>query len=360
MNADAPGSANAAAVATDAVVIGAGPVGLFQVFELGLLGIRAHVIDSLPFAGGQCVELYADKPIYDIPATKVCTGRELVARLLQQIEPFAPTLHLAQQVETVARQADGRFRVGTSAGVQFIATTVFIAGGVGSFQPRRLKVDGLAAFEGSQLFHAVPDAAALAGRRVLIVGDSDAALQTALDLAAAGPARAAAITLMHRRDEFKAAPATTEALRRLRAAGQIEFVAAQATGLEISQGRLAALRVATAEGATRALPLDTLLVLTGLSPKLGPIADWGLAIERKQLVVDTAKFETSEPGIFAVGDVNTYPGKKKLILCGFHEAALAAFGAAERVFPDRPIHLEYTTTSPRLHKALGVAPLAGQ
>jgi thioredoxin reductase (NADPH) len=360
MNADAPASANAAAVATDAVVIGAGPVGLFQVFELGLLGIRAHVIDSLPFAGGQCVELYADKPIYDIPATKVCTGRELVARLLRQIEPFAPTLHLAQQVETVARQADGRFRVGTSAGVQFVATTVFFAGGVGSFQRRRVMVDGLAAFEGSQLFHAVPDAAALAGRRVLIVGDSDAALQTALDLAAAGPARAAAITLMHRRDEFKAAPATTEAVRRMRAAGQIEFVAAQPTGLEISQGRLAALRVATAEGATRALPLDTLLVLTGLSPKLGPIADWGLAIERKQLVVDTAKFETSEPGIFAVGDVNTYPGKKKLILCGFHEAALAAFGAAERVFPDRPIHLEYTTTSPRLHKALRAAPPAGQ
>ncbi len=347
-----------APVETDAVVVGAGPVGLFQVFELGLLGLRAHVIDSLPFAGGQCVELYADKPIYDIPATKVCTGRELVARLLAQIEPFAPTLHLGQQVDTVQREADGRFRVGTSAGVQLRARVVVIAGGVGSFQPRRLKVDGLAAFEGSQLFYGVPEPAALAGRRVVIVGDSDAALECALALAAAGPAHAASVTLMHRRDEFKAAATTIETLRQARAAGRIEFVAAMASGLTTAQGRLAALHVTTADGTPRALPLDTLLVLTGLSPKLGPIADWGLALERKQLVVDTEKFETSEPGIFAVGDVNTYPGKKKLILCGFHEAALAAFGAAARAFPDRTIHLEYTTTSPRLHRALGVAPPA--
>ena len=348
-----------APVETDAVVVGAGPVGLFQVFELGLQGIRAHVIDSLPFAGGQCIELYADKPIYDIPATKVCTGRELVARLLAQVEPFAPALHLGQQVDTVKREADGRFRVGTSAGLQLRARVVVIAGGVGSFQPRRLKVDGLAAFEGTQLFYKAPESAALAGRRVVIVGDSDTALECALGLAAAGPARAASVTLMHRRDEFKAAAPTIEALHQARAAGRIEFVAAQASGVDAAQGRLSALQATTAEGRIRALPLDTLLVLTGLSPKLGPIADWGLALERKQLVVDTEKFETSEPGIFAVGDVNTYPGKRKLILCGFHEAALAAFGAAARVFPDRPIHLEYTTTSPRLHRALGIVPPAG-
>jgi len=360
MNAAVTVSESAAPIEVDAAVIGAGPVGLFQVFELGLLGMRAHVIDSLPFAGGQCVELYADKPIYDIPATQVCTGRELVARLLKQIEPFAPSFHLGQQVDAVRREIDGRFRIETSAGVQLLARAVVIAAGVGSFQPRRLKVEGLAAFEGSQLFYGVPDAPALADRRVLIVGDSDTALECALALAAAGPARAAQVTLMHRRDEFKAAPPTIEAVRRLRDAGQMEFVAAQASGLETAQGRLAALRVTTADGATRALPLDTLLVLTGLSPKLGPIADWGLALERKQLVVDTEKFETSEPGIFAVGDVNTYAGKKKLILCGFHEATLAAFGAAARVFPGKPIQLEYTTTSPRLHKALGVAPPAEQ
>jgi thioredoxin reductase (NADPH) len=351
-----PANPSAAATETDVVVVGAGPVGLFQVFELGLLGMRAHVVDSLPFVGGQCVELYADKPIYDIPATKVCTGRELVARLLAQIEPFAPDLHLGQQVDSVRREADGRFLVETSAGVRLLARSVVIASGVGSFQPRRLKLEGIAAFEGTQLFYGVPQASALAGRRVLVIGDADAALECALGLAAPGPMQAAHLTLMHRRDEFKAAPQTVEAVQRLRAAGQIEFIAAQAAGFETEQGRLAALRVTTPDGAMRRLPLDALLVLTGLSPKLGPIADWGLALERKQLVVDTEKFETSEPGIFAVGDVNTYAGKKKLILCGFHEATLAAFGAAARAFPGKPIHLEYTTTSPRLHRALGVAP----
>jgi len=358
MSAAMTANASAEPTETDAVVIGAGPVGLFQVFELGLLGMHADVIDSLPFAGGQCVELYADKPIYDIPATQVCTGRELVARLLAQIEPFAPSLHLGQQVDVVRREADGRFRVETSAGVRLLARVVMIASGVGSFQPRRLKVEGLAAFEGTQLFYGAPEPAALAGRRVLIIGDADAALDCALDLAVPGPTRAANVTLMHRRDEFKAAPQTIEALRRLRAAGEIEFVAAQAAGFETAQARLAALHVTTPDGTMRSLPLDTLLVLTGLSPKLGPIADWGLALERKQLVVDTEKFETSEPGIFAIGDVNTYAGKKKLILCGFHEATLAAFGAAAHVFPGRAIHLEYTTTSPRLHRALGVAPPA--
>lgn len=358
MNAVVTTPASAAPVETQAVVVGAGPVGLFQVFELGLLGIRAHLIDALPVAGGQCIELYPDKPIYDIPGTPLCTGRELVARLLKQIEPFGAAFHLGQQVDTLARQPDGRFLIETSAGVRLLATSVLIAGGVGSFQPRRLKVDGLAAFEGSQVFHGVPAAVILAGQRVLVVGDSDTALECAIALAAAGPVRPAGVTLMHRRDDFKAAPRTIDALRALRTSGQIEFVAAQPTGIETSAGRLSALQVTTSDGAVRALPLDTLLVLTGLSPKLGPIAGWGLALERKQIVVDTEKFETSEPGVFAVGDVNTYPGKKKLILCGFHEATLAAFGAAARVFPDKPIHLEYTTTSPRLHQALGVKPPA--
>lgn len=338
-------------VETDAVVIGAGPVGLFQVFELGLLGIRSHVIDSLPVAGGQCIELYADKPIYDIPATKVCTGRELVAKLQQQIEPFAPTFHFGQQVDAVERQADGRFRIETSAGSRLLAKAVIIAGGVGSFQPRRLKLDGIASFEGTQLFYSAPaQVDLLRSQRIVVIGDDDAALECALRLAPI-----AKVTLMHRRDEFKAAPETIASVRRMRAEQRLQFIAAQASGIEQAGGRLAALQVLAADGTTQSLPVDTLFVLTGLSPKLGPIAEWGLALERKQLVVDTAQFQTSEPGIFAVGDVNTYPGKKKLILCGFHEAALAAFGAAAIVFPDKPIHLEYTTTSPRLHKALGVA-----
>ncbi len=338
-------------IETDAVVIGAGPVGLFQVFELGLLGIRSHVIDSLPAAGGQCIELYADKPIYDIPATKVCTGRELVHRLLQQIEPFAPTFHLGQQVDSVERRPDQRFRIQTSAGTQFLAKVVVIAGGVGSFQPRRLKLDGIASFEGTQLFYSAPgDTGALRGRCIVVIGDDDAALECALRLAPT-----AKITLMHRRDEFRAAPETIVNVRRMLAEQQLQFIAAQANGFGQADGRLTALQVLTADGTAQSLPLDTLLVLTGLSPKLGPIAEWGLALERKQLVVDTAQFQTSERGIFAVGDVNTYPGKKKLIVCGFHEAALAAFGAASIVFPGKPIHLEYTTTSPRLHEALGVA-----
>ena len=338
-------------IETDAVVIGAGPVGLFQVFELGLLGIHAHVIDSLPVAGGQCIELYPDKPIYDIPATKVCTGRELVARLLAQIEPFGATFHLGQQVDVVERQPDERLRIETSAGTQLLAKTVFIAGGVGSFQPRRLKLDGIAAFEGTQLFYSAPaHADALRGQRVVVIGDDDGALECALRLAPI-----ARVTLMHRRDEFRAAPETIAQVRQWRAEQRLQFIAAQPGGIDQVDGRLMAMDVVTPDGTTRPLPLDTLLVLTGLSPKLGPIAGWGLALERKQLVVDTAQFQTSEPSIFAVGDVNTYAGKKKLILCGFHEAALAAFGAAEIVFPDKPIHLEYTTTSPRLHRALGVA-----
>ncbi len=350
--------ASAQPTATDAVVVGAGPVGLFQVFELGLLEIGTHVIDALPVVGGQCIELYADKPIYDIPGTPVCSARELVARLQQQIEPFGATFHLGQQVDSVQRQADGGFLVQTSAGTQLLAKVIVVAAGVGSFQPRRLKIDGLAAFEGTQLFYGMPEPAMLAGQRVLIVGDGDAALECALQLAPPGVTRAAGVTLMHRRDEFKAAPQTVDAVRQMRDTLRIDFVAAQATGIEHVNGRLTALQVAMADGASRSLPLDALLVLTGLSPKLGPIADWGLALERKQLVVDTATFETSTPGIFAVGDVNTYPGKKKLILCGFHEAALAAFGAAAYVFPGRAVLLEYTTTSTRLHRVLGVAPHA--
>ena len=348
-------SFEAAPIETDALIVGAGPVGLFQVFELGLQEVRCHVVDSLPHAGGQCLELYADKPIYDIPGTPVCSGRELVARLLKQIEPFNAHFHLGQQVNLVQKQGDGRFLVETSAGTQLLAKTVFIAGGVGSFQPRHLKVDGLAAFEGSQLFYSTAALPDLSGKHLVIVGDGDAALECVVGFVQ----RAASVTLMHRRDEFKAAPETIVAVQKARAEKALGFIAAQAVGIEQTQGRLSALKVALPDGTTQPLPLDVLIVLTGLSPKLGPIADWGLALERKQLVVDTQKFETSTPGIFAVGDVNTYPGKKKLILCGFHEAALAAFGAAAHVFPGKPVLLEYTTTSPRLHKALGVTPPAG-
>jgi thioredoxin reductase (NADPH) len=341
-------------IETDAVVIGAGPVGLFQVFELGLLEIKAHVIDSLAYPGGQCVELYPDKPIYDIPAVPVCTGQELTDNLLKQIEPFGATFHFGQEVTVVERRDDGRFFVETSKGTKFLAKTIFVAAGVGAFQPRTLRLDGLERFEGTQVHYRVRTPADFAGRNLVIVGGGDSALDWALNFAAEGPNKAESVILIHRRDGFKAAPASVAKMHELCAAHEMQFVIGQVTGYEEKDGRLTGIKTTGSDGVTRVVPLDLLLVFFGLSPKLGPIAEWGLDIERKQVKVDTEKFETSTPGIFAVGDINTYPGKKKLILSGFHECALAAFAAAPFIFPEKKIHLQYTTTSPKLHKVLGV------
>lgn len=338
-------------IEADAVIIGAGPVGLFQVFELGLLEIKAHVIDSLPVVGGQCVELYPDKPIYDIPAVPVCTGQELTDNLLKQIEPFEPTFHLGQEVTLVARREDGRFDLETSTGTRFITKTIFIAAGVGSFQPRTLKVDGIEAFEGKQVFYRVKDPSQFHGKNLVICGGGDSALDWALNLVG----KAESIVLLHRRDDFRAAPASVAKMKELCDNYEMQLTIGQVTGIETKDELLSEIKVTGADGVTRRMPLDNLLVFFGLSPKLGPIAEWGLEIERKQLkVMDTEKFETNVPGIFAVGDINTYPGKKKLILSGFHEAALAAFGAAPYIFPEKKIHMQYTTTSPKLHKILGV------
>ena len=341
-------------IETDAVIVGAGPVGLFQVFELGLLEIKCHIIDSLAYPGGQCIELYPDKPIYDIPAVPVCTGKELTDNLLKQIEPFGATFHLGQEVTQVAKQPDGRFHVQTAKGTRFLSKTIFIAGGVGAFQPRTLKVDGLERFNDSQLYYRVRDPALFAGKNLVIIGGGDSALDWALNFVQDGPNKAESVILIHRRDGFRAAPASVARMKELCEAFEMQFVVGQVTGFEEQDERLTNLKVAGSDGVTRLVPLDMLLVFFGLSPKLGPIAEWGLDIERKQIVVDTEKFESSTPGIFAVGDINTYPGKKKLILSGFHEAALAAFGAAPYVFPEKRILLQYTTTSPKLHKVLGV------
>jgi thioredoxin reductase (NADPH) len=342
------------AIETDAVIVGAGPVGLFQVFELGLLEIKAHIIDSLAYPGGQCIELYPDKPIYDIPAVPVCTGKELTDNLLKQIEPFGATFHLGQEVSLVRKRDDGRFDVQTSKGTQLLTKTIFIAGGVGSFQPRLLRIEGLDKYDGTQLHYRVRNPVQFAGKNLVVVGGGDSALDWALNFAQDGPHKAESVILVHRRDGFRAAPASVAKMKELCDAYEMQFVVGQVTGIEEADGRLAGVKVTGGDGVTRVVPLDMLLVFFGLSPKLGPIADWGLNIERKQLTVDTEKFETNIPGIFAVGDINTYPGKKKLILSGFHEAALAAFGAAPYIFPDKRIHLQYTTTSPKLHKVLGV------
>jgi thioredoxin reductase (NADPH) len=340
-------------IETDALIIGAGPVGLFQAFQLGLLEISAHIIDALPYPGGQCVELYADKPIYDIPGIQVLTGRELIANLQKQIAPFKPQMHLGQLVSTVQPQADGRLLVSTSTGSTFLTKTLFIAAGVGAFQARMPNVEGIAAYSGTQLHLGLPHGKAWAGRDVLVLGDSEQALGAAVELATQD-ARPKTVRLMHRRKVFLAEPATQATFERLVQAGQIEFVAGQLTGVQESAGRLSGAHYLDAEGQEQSLPLDELLVLLGLSPKLGPVATWGLDMERRQIRVNTETFATDHAGIFAVGDINTYPGKKKLILCGFHECVLAAFGASVIVHPDKKVLLQYTTTSTKLHSLLGV------
>jgi thioredoxin reductase (NADPH) len=343
-----------APIDTEALVIGAGPVGLFQVFQLGLQGLHCHVLDALPHVGGQCAELYGQKPIYDIPGIPFCTGLELVERLQQQIAPFTPRLHLGQQVDRIERRPDQRLQVITSAGQTFCTTTLFIAAGVGAFVPRRMALDGLAAFEGTQVFAEHPTPERWAGQHLVVAGDGDAALQTCLD-ASQGPQAAASVTLLHRRDQFTAEPELITQMREACEAGHMRFVPGQPTGLRTEAGRLHALELLTPQGETEWLNLDVLQTCLGLSPKLGPVAQWGLAMERKQLVVNTENFATSEPGIFAVGDINTYPGKKKLILCGFHEATLAAFGAVALLRPEEKTLLQYTTTSTLLHQRLGIA-----
>ena len=339
-------------IETDALIIGAGPVGLFQVFELGLLEIKAHVIDSLPAVGGQCIELYPDKPIYDIPAIPVCTGRELTNNLLKQIEPFGAQFHLGQEVTKLERQADGRFLVGTSLEQHFISKTVFIAGGVGAFQPRTISLEGIDTFVRKQVFYHIKNPEQFANKRIVICGGGDAALDWAIYFSEI----ATSVILIHRRDDFKAAPKSIARMRELCANHQMELLIGQVSTYEVKDDLLSEITFTNIDGESKQIPLDDLLVFYGLSPKLGPIADWGLNIDRKQICVDTAKFETSIPGIYAVGDINVYPGKKKLILSGFHEAALAAFAAAAYLNPEKQIQLQYTTTSPKLHKVLGVKP----
>lgn len=338
---------------TEALVIGAGPVGLFQVFQLGLQGIACHLVDALPHAGGQCAELYAHKPIYDIPGLPYCTGQELVDRLQQQIAPFHPTLHLGQPIEHLERLPDQRLLLRTRSQQSFRTQTLFIAAGVGAFVARRLALQGLEAFEGSQVFVEDPAPQHWAHKHLVVVGDGDSALQTCLN-ACTGPQAAARVTLLHRRDQFNAEPERIAAMRQACAEGRMHFHAGQPTGLRTAHGRLTDLELLNPQGETEWLPLDVLQTCLGLSPKLGPITQWGLAMERKQLVVNTENFMTSEPGVFAVGDINTYPGKKKLILCGFHEATLAAFGAAALLRPLEKTLLQYTTTSSLLHQRLGL------
>jgi thioredoxin reductase (NADPH) len=342
----------AAPIECEVVIVGAGPCGLFQIFELGLLGMRAHIVDSLSHPGGQCTELYPDKPIYDIPALPICGAQELIDRLLKQIKPFDAQFHLGQEVTEVRNVAERLFFLRTAAGTTFHTRAIVIAGGVGSFQPRRLGVEGIEAFEGTQIHYRVKNAAAFHGKDLVIFGGGDSALDWTLDLC--GKARS--LTLVHRRAEFRAAPASVARMREQVAAGRMRYVEGTAAQLIVADGTLRGVEIHGTGGATHRLDAEQLLAFFGLHPKLGPIAEWGLELDKRTIRVDTAKFETSVPGIFAIGDINSYPGKKKLILSGFHEAALAAFAIQHHIYPEKKQHLQYTTTSPIIQKRLGVAP----
>ena len=337
-------------ITTDVVIVGAGPCGLFQVFELGLLGLKAEVVDSIRQPGGQCTELYPDKPIYDIPGIPVCTGDELTENLLEQIKPFDAGLHLGEEVSVV--KPDGEeFLVETDKGTQFKAKAVVIAAGVGSFQPRPIRAKGIEELNDDCLHYRVRDPQRFAGKNIAIFGGGDSALDWVIELAPI----AEHITLVHRRDEYRAVDASVAAMRKLESDGNVTTVEnSKATDVQHDGGMLKSINVKNKDGDEREIEADEMLVFFGLAPKLGPIAEWGLDINRKTINVDTEKFETSTPGIYAVGDINHYPGKKKLILCGFHEAALAAFAIKQRVEPGKKVHVQYTTTSPIMHERLGV------
>lgn len=324
---------------TDVAIVGAGPVGLFAVFECGMLTLRCHVIDTLDAVGGQCTALYPEKPIYDIPGYPRIDAGDLVQRLTEQAAPFAPSYHLGAPVTRLAR-TDGGWRIGAENGTEVSVKAVIIAAGGGAFGPNRPPLDGIESYEGRSVFYMVGRREDVRDKHVVIAGGGDSAVDWALSLAEI----AASVAVVHRRPKFRAAPASVARLHELAEAGRIELVVPyQLAGLDGADGQLNAVIVRTLDGAERRLPADVLLPFYGLSSDLGPIADWDLALERRQIAVDPATCATSQPGIYAIGDIVTYPGKLKLILCGFSEAALAAHAIHRLVFPDQELHFEYST-----------------
>lgn len=338
---------------TDAIIIGAGPVGLFAVFELGLLDIKAHLIDILDRPGGQCAELYPEKPIYDIPALPVVTGQQLTEQLMQQIEAFHPTFHLGQMATAIDKTETG-WRVTTDAGTVVEGKVVIIAAGGGSFTPKKPPLQGIDAYEGTSVFYAVRKREQFAGKHLVIAGGGDSALDWTLNLQPI----AASVTLLHRRDDFRAAPHSVAKMRELVANGNINLVIANLAGINGENGQINSLNVTHADKSTATVPCDTLLAFYGLTMKLGPVGalceKLGIALKDGLIPVDTEKFETSVAGIFSIGDINWYPGKLKLILSGFHEGALMAQQAFRYVYPERKLRFEYTTSSSNLQEKLGV------
>lgn len=345
----ADGTADVKSIETDALIIGAGPVGLFAVFELGLLDIKAHVVDILDRPGGQCTELYPEKPIYDIPGLPIVTGQGLTDALMAQIKPFGATFHFSQRLETLAKAEDGRFRLVTDFGTEIVAKVVVIAAGGGSFTPKRPPLQGIEAYEAKSVFYSVRRMDDFRGKDVLVVGGGDSALDWTLNLQPI----ANSLALLHRRDEFRGAPHSVEQMRTLVRDGKINLLIGQMGALHGEDGALEAVTVKTKDAETRVVA-NRLLPFFGLTMKLGPVANWGLNLHENLVKVDTEKFETDTPGIFAIGDINWYPGKLKLILSGFHEAALMAQAAHKIVYPGKKLLFQYTTSSSSLQKKLGV------
>ena len=336
-------------IKTDAVIIGAGPVGLFTVFELGILGLNAHVVDNLDKAGGQCIELYPDKPIYDIPGLPICTGESLTKNLLEQIKPFKTQLHLNQRVDSIRKQ-DQNWIVETSDKIIFETPNVIIAGGVGSFEPRKPPIKGIENFENQNLFYSVKNKNNFTNQNICIFGGGDSALDWAVELSKI----AKKIFLVHRRDDFRAAQHTVDQMMKVKESGKIELYTGYQPKDFVGKQKIEKVIIEHASKGSKELNVDTVLAFFGLKMELGPIVNWGLNLDNKTIVVNTENFETNEKGIFAVGDISSYPGKLKLILCGFHEAALAAQECFKRAKPDEKYVFRFTTSSSDIHKRLGI------
>jgi len=340
-------------IKTDVVIIGAGPIGLFAVFQLGLLDMKCHLVDILDKIGGQCAELYPEKPIYDIPGIPHTSAQGLVDGLLAQIKPFNAQYHLNEMVETVEKIGDPLFRVKTDQGTEFESKVVVIAAGGGSFQPKRPPIPGIEPYEGKSVHYAVRKMETFRDKRVLIIGGGDSALDWTLNLAPI----ASHLTLLHRRSEFRASPDSVNKMLALVGEGKIDFVLGQVASLAGDDGQVSKAIVKTNDGSAFEIACDALLPFFGLTMKLGPVANWGFELKNNELIpVGTESFETTMPGIFAIGDINWYPGKLKLILSGFHEAALMAQKAYRYIYPEKRLVFQYTTSSSSLQKKLGVAP----
>ena len=335
-------------IKTDVLVIGAGPVGLFAVQQLGLIGLKAEVVDNLDKIGGQCIELYPDKPIYDIPAIPECTGESLTKSLLEQIKPFKTNFNLNERVQEISKEKNN-WKIITSKGKIFIAPNVIIAGGVGSFEPRKFQIAGVEKFENKGVFYSIKDKNYFKNKKVCIFGGGDSALDWAIELS-----KFAEVILVHRRNEFRGAGHSAEIVRKLEKEGKLKIKTPfQINSIE-GQDKVNAINIKNDDGKVEKITTDFVLGFFGLIMKLGPIAEWGLNLEKKSIPVNTENFQTNKEGIFAIGDICTYPGKLKLILSGFHEGALAARACFKLAKPDEKYRFEYTTTSKGMQERLGV------